>query len=162
MTGNDPLAIRAVVTLLQEAFQRAPDVGAYFLNPGDPGLIETLRAVSAEAASTPPAAGRKPVVAHANHVLYGVELANRALAGEQGVYESADWSRAWQLESVSENEWQALVDRLAEQSQRLSELVRQPRDWDEIPFTGVYSIAVHTAYHLGAIRQMLLDLSPSP
>ncbi len=158
MAGSDALNIRALTTLLRETLFRADAKAAYLLNPGDPGLVETLRPLSASTASKPPALGRKPIVSHANHVLYGIELANRALGGEAGVYQSADWSLAWKLDSVSENEWKDLVNRLEQQSTQLIEQVGRPREWNEIMLTGTFSIPAHTAYHLGAIRQMLLDV----
>jgi hypothetical protein len=158
MANNDSLEIRALSTLLRETLLRADRQFAYLLNPDDPGLVETLKPLSAPTVSTPPGPGRKPIVSHANHVLYGIELANRALGGEEGVYESADWEVAWKLETVSQDGWQDLVSRLAEQSNLLLEQVRQPREWNEILLTGAFSIAAHTAYHLGAIRQMLLDI----
>jgi hypothetical protein len=161
MTNKDSLEIRTLSTLLKETLMRADHQDAYLLNPDDPGLIETLKALSAETASTPPGSNRKPVVSHANHVLYGIELANRALRGEEGVYENADWNDAWKLEAVSEDQWRDLISQLEQQSKLLLEQVVQLRDWSEIMFTGVFAIAAHTAYHLGAIRQMLLDVAKS-
>lgn len=158
MTTESSLEFRAVSTLLRETLFRADSNYAFLLNPNDPGFVDTLRPLSAETASTPPAPGRKPIVSHANHVLYGIELANRALGGETGVYEYADWSLAWKLESVTDAQWRDLVNRLEAQSNRLIELVNEPRDWDEVTLTGTFAIAAHTAYHLGAVRQMLLDL----
>ena len=158
MAINDSLEIRALSTLLRETLLRADRQFAYLLNPEDPGLVETLKPLSAEIASTPPGPGRKPIVSHANHVLYGIELANRALGGEEQVYETADWNLAWKVESVSQTQWQDLVNRLEEQTKLLLKQVNQPRDWNEILLTGAFAIAAHTAYHLGAIRQMLLDV----
>jgi hypothetical protein len=158
MNSPGSLAIRSLTTLLKETLFRAGEHSGYLLNPKDPGLVDTLRGVSAEIASTPPAPGRKPVVAHSNHILYGIELANRALSGEQGVHENADWDVAWRLESVDDAQWQELVDRIERESLLLIDLVNQAREWDEIMFTGVSAIAPHAAYHLGAIRQMLLDI----
>lgn len=158
MSQDISLEIRALSTLLRETLFRADRQNAFLLNPNDPGLIETLRPLTATTASKPPGTGRKPIVSHANHVLYGIELANRALAGEQRVYETADWTLAWKLETVSDSEWLNLVNRLDEQSQLLVERVPQFRGWNEIVLTGALSIPAHTAYHLGAIRQMLLDL----
>lgn len=161
MTNRDSLQIKALTTLLRETLLRADGQAAYLLNPNDPGLVETLRSLSAETASQPPAPGRKSIAAHANHVLYGIELANRALSGEQGVYETADWNAAWKLETVSESQWRDLVSRLEQQAHQLIEQVNQPREWDEIMLTGVLSIPAHTAYHLGAIRQMVRELVDS-
>jgi uncharacterized damage-inducible protein DinB len=158
MTDRDSPGIRALITLLRETLIRADRQAAYLLNPSDPGLVESLKPLSAQTASQAPGPGRKSIAAHANHVLYGIELANRALSGEEGVYEKADWSQAWQLESVTESQWRDLVSRLEQQTKLLLEQVARPRQWDELTLTGAFSIAAHTAYHLGAIRQMLLEL----
>jgi hypothetical protein len=159
MTNSESVEIRALTTLLRETLLRADQKYAYLLNSGDPGMVETLRPLSAETASKQPGPGRKTIAAHANHVLYGIELANRALAGEQGVYEKADWNPAWQLETVSEEQWQCLIERVDQQSDLLISQCNHNRDWDEVMLTGAFSIAAHAAYHLGAIRQMLLDLA---
>jgi hypothetical protein len=159
MAKNGSLEIHALSTLLRETLIRADPQDAYLLNPGDPGFVETLKPLSAQTAAKQPGPGRKPIVSHANHVLYGIELANRALRGEKEVYERADWSATWKTETVSEDQWQDLVNRLEQQSNLLIEQVSQPRNWDEITLTGAFSIAAHTAYHLGAVRQMLRDVA---
>lgn len=161
MANDESPEFRAQTTLLRETLFCGDSKFAYLLNPNDAGFVETLKPLSAKTASTPPAPGRKPICAHANHVLYGIELANRALSGETGVYESADWDTAWKLESVTDDEWRNLVNRIEEQSNRLIQQFNQPREWNEVMLTGAFAIAAHTAYHLGAIRQMLLDLRQS-
>jgi len=158
MNSPGSLAIRSLTTLLNETLFCAGEHSGYLLNPKDPGLVDTLRGISAKVASSPPRPGRKPAVSHSNHVLYGIELANRALSGEEGVYESADWDVAWRLETIDDQQWEVLIDRIERESQLLIDLVNQAREWDEVMFTGVNAIAPHTAYHLGAIRQILLDI----
>jgi hypothetical protein len=32
------------------------------------------------------------------------------------------------------------------------------RDWNQVMLTGVFAGAAHTAYHLGALRQILKDI----
>jgi hypothetical protein len=160
MTKSDSLVIEALATLLRETLLRADHAYAYVLNPGDPGLVETLKSLAAATVSVTPGPARKSIAAHAHHVLYGIELANRALGGEVGVYENADWDVAWTLQCVSETQWRDLVNRLEQQSRLLLEQVRQVRQWDATTLTGTLAIAAHAAYHLGAIRQMLLGLIP--
>jgi hypothetical protein len=75
------------------------------------------------------------------------------------VYENADWDLAWTLQSVSQPQWRDLVNRLEQQAQLLIDQVSQPRQWDEALLTGAFAIAAHAAYHLGAIRQMVLDVA---
>lgn len=149
------LVSRSLNTLLRETLFRADDTAAYLLNAGEPGLVETLNGLSAKEASTPPGPGRKPIVSHANHVLYGLGLTDRAIGGDMKAYENANWDEAWKLEKVNDQEWEDLVAKLDATAQRVLEGGPQIENWNEIMLTGMFGVAAHTAYHLGAIRQML-------
>ncbi len=145
-------------TLLSETLFRADARGGYILNRGEPGFVETLKTLSAEAASTPPGPGRKPAVSHANHVLYGLTLMNRAVSGDAHAFEGADWNAAWQLERVTAAEWSQLLGELEAAARQLVETAPKHREWNQVMLTGVFAGAAHTAYHLGALRQILKDI----
>ena len=151
------LVSKSLRTLLYETMFRAEE-SSYLLNPGDPGFVETLKGLSAEQVSRPPRPGGKPIVSHANHVLYGWELIVRALDGDPSGFATADWSVAWKVVRVDDAEWRELVGRLEKAAKRILEFGPNFQSWDEVMFTGMYGSAAHTAYHLGAIRQMLLDV----
>jgi hypothetical protein len=151
------LVAKSLRTLLFETMFRAEE-SSYLLNPGDPGLVETLKGLSAEQVSQPPRPGGKPIVSHANHVLYGWELIVRALNGDPSAFATADWNVAWKLERVDDAEWRGLLARMETAAKRILEFGTGFQDWDEIMFTGMYGSAAHTAYHLGAIRQMVRDI----
>jgi hypothetical protein len=82
-------------------------------------MVETLKALSAKTVSKEPGAGRKPIVAHANHVLFGLELINRSVQGDEKAFEGADWNAAWKLTSVNDREWADLLARLEKTSQEV-------------------------------------------
>lgn len=145
-------------TLLTETLFRADPRGSYVINRGEPGLIETLKSLTAEMVSTPPAPGRKPIVSHANHVLFGLGLIDQAYQGHPEVFEGADWSEAWKLQQVDSQEWQALLQELEQRGQSVLQHAIHPHSWSEIMLTGTFACAAHAAYHLGAIRQMLYDI----
>lgn len=159
ISSIDKLVAGSLRTLLHETMIRADERGAYIINHGEPGLVETLKSLSAEKVSTPPGPGRKPIVAHANHVLYGWELMNRALGGDERAFADADWNTAWRLERVSEAEWTELLTRMEQTAQQVLAIAPRHSPWDEVSLTGVFASAAHTAYHLGAIRQMLRELA---
>jgi len=144
--------------LLQETLFRADTQESYVINGGEPGFVETLKGLSATVASKPPHAGRKPIVSHANHVLYGMGLVARAVDGDMHAFDNTDWTVAWKLESVTDAEWRDLVARLEKTAAHLVEAGPNIKEWNPIMLTGMFAVAAHTAYHLGAIRQMLLDL----
>lgn len=155
----DSLVPRSLQTLASETLFHASEQGGFLLNAGEPGFVETVRALSAEQASKIPGPGRKPVAAHANHVLYGLSLLNRAIAGDPSGYQTADWSLAWKLESVTGDEWRQLVADLDREAAAFQQSAGQPQEWSEIMLTGGFGAAAHVAYHLGAVRQMLREIA---
>lgn len=152
------LVSNSLRTLLSETTLRAHKQAAYVINQGEPGLVDTLKSLSAKKASTPSRVGGKPIVSHANHVLYGLDLINRAMNGDETAFAQADWTVAWKLEHVTDAEWTELLANLERTANEVIEVVVNNQQWDEIMFTGCYGSAAHAAYHLGAIRQMLKDL----
>lgn len=160
MTENlASLTSKALRTLLDETMFGAKPNWSFVINAEEPGLIATLKGLTAAQASRSPAPGRKPIVSHANHVLYGYELINRAVAGDARAFAEADWSLAWKLENVTEAQWTDLLQRLETQGQKILAVAETiPSGIDEIMLTGLFGSAAHNAYHLGAIRQILRDL----
>lgn len=162
MTDSMPLTThisRSLKTLLSETLFRADSRGGFILNRGEPGLLDTFKSLSAQSASKAPAPGRKPVCSHANHVLFGLELIDRAIHGDEKAFDGADWDVAWRLEGVDDRQWADLVQRFEKTAGSVLESAPQHTDWNEIMLTGVYACAAHAAYHLGAIRQILREIN---
>src|SRR5687768_16759465 len=106
------LVPKALHTLLFETLFHAQPHGGFLLNGAEPGMVDTLKALSAEIVSKEPGPGRKPIVSHANHVLFGLELIDRSVHGDETAFENADWNAAWKLTRVNEREWAELLARL--------------------------------------------------
>ena len=149
----------ALSNLLTEIFNGPPGDEAYVLNPGDPGLLRQLDSLDAGAASARPMAGKTTIAAHVDHVLFGMTLLNRWAAGEENPWADADWNASWQRTKVTDEQWQALRDRLRQESETWQKVVQNRANWNEIAAAGAISSAAHTAYHLGAIRQIIAALS---
>lgn len=146
-------------TLLKETMFRAASEEAYVINRNEPGFIDTLKSLTAKVVSTPPRPGRKPIVSHANHVLYGLGLVSRALDGDMKAFADADWDVAWKLERVNDAEWAELLGRLEATAQHVLDAASQKvTSLSGVMLTGTLGIAAHTAYHLAAVRQILLDV----
>ena len=152
------LVSQSLRMLLTETMLRAPREYAFIINHGEPGFVDTLKSLSASTVSNPPGPGRKPIVSHANHVLFGWELVNRALHGDEHAFENVDWDAAWKLTHVNDSEWRELLARLEQTAEQVLEAAPQRTEWDEIMLAGCFATAGHSAYHLGAIRQMLRDV----
>lgn len=146
----------ALITILREIFDGTQERDGFLLNPGDPGLLAELESVDAAVVSARPMAGRTTVAQHVAHVLYGIELLNRWADGEENPWASADWEAAWKLGPIDQKQWDDLLTRLTDQSKQWRSAVAQKTDdWNPITASGAIASAAHTAYHLGAIRQIL-------
>lgn len=145
-------------TVLREVFDGPASGQAFVLNPGDAGLLTLLDGVLAAAASRPPAPGRATIAAHADHVWFGLSLLNRWAAGEADPFSSADWEASWRRGTVTEAQWADLRQRLRHEAESWQAAVAARQTWDQIAAAGAVASAAHTAYHLGAIRQMLSGL----
>jgi hypothetical protein len=157
MTGQDGVFQRAMVKLLREIFDGPPDDESYVLNPGDPGLLRQLESISAHAASQP-TTGKSTIAAHVDHVHYGLSLLSRYARGEENPWATADWNLSWQLRDVSDARWRTLRDALKTEADAWQKAAASRTDWNDIDAAGALASVAHTAYHLGAIRQMLAAL----
>lgn len=131
----------------------SPDA-AYMLNGGDPGLLRSLDALSAAAASRPAAPGAASIAAHVDHVCYGLDLMNRWSGGEANPWSGADWTASWRRTAVTDHEWAALRARLREATRRWRIALETPRSLSALELNGTIASIAHLAYHLGAIRQI--------
>ena len=155
MNQTDRICQRAVSKLLIEVFNGPPGDEAYILNPGDPGLHRQLDTISAATASEQPIAGKPSIASHVDHVHYGLSLLTRWLAGEENPWADADWNGSWQRTTVTDDQWRMLRGNLREKAAIWQKAVAVRADWDDLSAAGALSTIAHTAYHLGAIRQIL-------
>ena len=71
-----------------------------------------------------------------------------------------DWGEVWRkVEKVSPAQWNDLREKLEQSYERISGLFHANIIWNEDSIGGAMAIVVHTAYHLGEIRQALCLLA---
>jgi hypothetical protein len=161
MISADSVFQRALSNMLKEVFGGPPAHEAYVLNPGDPGLLRQLDTIDAKTASTRPTQGQKSIAAHVDHVQFGLSILNRWAAGEANPWAGADFNASWERTSVAEDQWRALRDGLRREADKWREAVAARTNWDDMSAAAGLSTVAHTAYHLGAIRQILAALQPA-
>lgn len=146
----------AIYMLLDEAFD---NVHGIFLDKGT-SMFETLRGVTAEEASIPVGGRCATLAAQVKHVAFYIDLLVEQVRTQ--VYEPADWGKIWrETRGVSAEEWQAIQDDLRRSYDDLKALVADTREWPDVRTVGgAIGVVVHTAYHLGEIRQALCTLKP--
>jgi hypothetical protein len=143
---------KTLEALLRELVDGASKEGGYMLNPGDEGLLRSLEKLSATDASALTPTGSS-IAAHVDHLRYGLSLMNRWSHGENP-FESADWGASWRRTSVSEPEWRQRLSELRAETTPWLDVIRTPRNVNEIELNGMIASIAHLAYHLGAIRQI--------
>ena len=120
-------------------------------------LFQTLETVSAEEASIPVGNKCASLAAQVTHVTFFIESFERfALQGDDS---PRDWGEIWRtVEKVTPQEWENYKAQLRNAYERMMKLFGENPTWNEDTIGGALSVVVHTAYHLGEIRQALCTL----
>ena len=143
--------------LLKETFEGPPPkTSSAYLDQGG-GLFQTVERVSAVDASRPPRQGAPTIAAHCAHMKFYLDVLRRYM---QGPIEPADWEQSWLVQTVNPEEWESLKRELREAYATTSEALRSVESWGERPIGSAMGIVAHTAYHLGAVRQLVRMLGP--
>jgi hypothetical protein len=145
---------KALLDLLDEIFD---NVHGYVLDKGT-SLFETLATISAEEASRPVGGRCATLAAQVKHVAFYLEVVENSVRTQN--FERVDWGEIWRTtQAVTDAEWSALHERLRASYQGIQALVADTPEWpSEREVGGAMATVVHTAYHLGEIRQALCCL----
>lgn len=136
--------------ILDETFERVQGI---YLDKGT-SLFETLATITAAEASQSISPHCASIAAQVNHVRYYLDVISGYMRGHPP--EAVDWPASWQVTTVSAAEWDDLQQSLRASYQQVRSLFQSFETWDgEENISGAFAIVVHTAYHLGEIRQAL-------
>ena len=148
---------KALFEVLEETFETHHGI---YLDKGT-SLFTTLDQISAGEASTPVGTQCATIAAQVEHVIFYLEVVERSLAGQN--VGKPDWGGIWsRVSGVTGAEWDELRARLKATYDRLSKMLRGIENWEHNDAIGdSMAIVVHTAYHLGEIRQALCTVGRS-
>jgi len=151
--ATDQDFVNNLMQLMSETFENP--IGIYL--DKNTSLFQTLETVSAQEASIPVGGKCASLAAQVAHVIFFIESFERyALQGDES---PRDWGYIWRtVEKVTSEEWDDYKSKLKAAYQRMDKLFRENNLWNEDTVGGALSIVVHTAYHLGEIRQALCTL----
>jgi hypothetical protein len=137
--------------LLKETFESPrPQMASCYLDQGA-GLFETLDNMTAEVASRSVTPGAPTIAAHCAHVRFYIIALERFIHGN---LDQVDWKQSWLVQTVNPSEWDNLKEELRRAYTTITETLLSIESWGDEPVGGAMAILVHTAYHLGAIRQL--------
>lgn len=146
LTVSAPHFSENLFAILRETFERT--IGIYLDRGTD--FYDTLAGLSAEEASREVLG--TTIAAQVFHTAYYVRAVERYFEGFTG---KTDWAESWTTRTVTEAEWDALRAQLQDDYARAFRKLEAVTDWGENALDFGMTIAVHSAYHLGAVRQLV-------
>jgi len=151
-TDKNPIAkdafLKSTLYLLRETFEGSGESGSVYLDRGV-GIFNTLEKLSAEEVSRK--TGSTTIAAHTEHAKFFLD---RFLEFMTGGIEKVNWDDSWLIETVNETEWNHLRDAVRKSYENALRTFAEIEDWNQDTIGEAIAIVAHTAYHLGAIRQM--------
>ena len=141
--------VGAVAFVLRETFE-GPPIGqpSAYLDK-NAAFFETCANISAEHASREFLG--TTIAAQTEHAKFYLD---RLCEYMNGRTEAVNWEDSWLIETVNETEWGALRKGVRESYEKTLRCLAGIEDWNEIRASMAMGIVAHTAYHLGAIRQI--------
>jgi hypothetical protein len=148
---------KEIMDILEETFDIHHGV---YLDEGT-SLFDTLNAMTAAQASVAAGNNASTIAAQVEHVIFYLDVLGQVIAGQK--VGEQDWREIWERVSVvSPEEWDDLKARLKAAYDQTRTLLQNIEDWEaNDAIGGAIAILVHTAYHLGEIRQTLYTVRQS-
>jgi hypothetical protein len=144
---------QALLACLDETFEKHHGI---FLNRGT-SFFETLERVTPEQASQPIGGKSASIAAQVAHTTFYLDVLERYMLHQP--VGDVDWDEIWRTVSkVTPAEWRALRDCLRSTYARVLKSIESVALDDEKGANGALAMLVHTAYHLGGVRQALCTL----
>jgi hypothetical protein len=140
----------SLLDLLDETFE---SVQGIYLDKGT-SLLETLATLSADEASLPIGEKCAMIATQVEHVIFYLEVLERYYMDDE--VEKVDWGQIWSdAEPINQEDWISLQEDLKDTYYRIKQRIIEFDGWDEDKMTDVMAMLIHTAYHLGEIRQAM-------
>lgn len=145
--------LKDVLVILRETFEGSPEgQGSAFLDHGI-GVLPTINKLSAEQVSRE--INETTVAAHTEHAKFYLD---RLCEFMKGRIEKVNWEQSWLIETVNDEEWNALRDAVRKSYENVLRTFAEVETWNQDNIGDAVAIIAHTAYHLGAIRQIAKNL----
>jgi hypothetical protein len=149
VTVNAPDFTLNFFDLFKETFEGTGGQSSHFIDPKGGSLFETLKRITAEFASKNQFGSS--IAAHCEHTRYYLHILPEFMRNENP---KADWVGSWQKTQVNALEWDALRTALRTEYEHVTQFLQGIQTWDDEMIGGGLSMLAHSAYHLGAIRQL--------
>jgi hypothetical protein len=141
--------VESAAYLLRETFEGSPDGKASAYLDRGVGFFSTIGGVSAAAASE--YFHGTTIAAQTEHAKFYLDRLCEFMTGRA---EKVNWEDSWLIETVNDEEWDALRGTLRQTYEKTLICFATVEEWPEDRLGEAVAMVAHTAYHLGAIRQI--------
>lgn len=143
--------LKDLLVIVHETFEGSPEGQASAYLDHGVGLIPALAEISAAEASRH--FHGTTAAAQAEHAKFYLDRIVEYLQGKG--QEKVNWEQSWLIETVNEEEWNALRNAVRLSYESVLRCIAGIEKWDSDNIGDAIVIIAHTAYHLGAIRQII-------
>jgi len=141
--------VKSIAYLLRETFEGSPEgQPSAYLDRGI-GIFPTLESLSAAQVSKE--FGGTTIAAQTEHAKFYLDRFCEFMTGRT---EKVNWEQSWLIETVNDEEWNSLRDAVRKSYENLLKTIAEIETWNQENVGDPIAIIAHTAYHLGAIRQI--------
>jgi hypothetical protein len=146
--------VEAAAYLLRETFEGSPEgQPSAYLDRGT-GFFSTLDGLAAEAASKE--FYGTTIAAQTEHAKFYLDRLCEYIDGRT---EPVNWEDSWLIETVNDAEWNALRSSVRKAYENSLKCLAESRPWTGMQIGMAMGMIAHSAYHLGAIRQIAKIIS---
>lgn len=145
---------KVLFELLDETFD---NIHGFYLDR-NASMFETLANITADEASIPVGGKCGTLAAQVRHVAFHLDYIEKYFGDLNPP--QADWGEIWRtVTRVTPQEWRSIQSELRTNYNRILKLFKSAPDWSSQYEIGTgLAVVVHTAYHLGEIRQAMCIL----
>lgn len=150
--------LKPFLEILKEIYIRSDAERTWVIDhkPGY-GFTAAIQQLSAEQASTPIVPGGSTIAGHTEHLRWSLYF---ALEFYEGKRPSSKWEESWTVREVDEEQWRKLQQDLLVAYEKLTNAIQSVKDWsNEYLVAGTLALLPHAAYHLGAVKQLIIAVS---
>jgi len=141
--------LESVAYLLRETFEGSPEgQPSAYLDRGV-GYFATLGGLTAEQVSR--GFNGTTIAAQTEHAKFYLD---RLCEFIEGRTERVNWEDSWLIETVNDAEWEALQGSVRKAYENTLKTLAATTEWDASKTGMAMGLIAHSAYHLGAIRQI--------
>lgn len=145
--------LKDVLFILRETFEGSPAGQASAYLDHEVGILPTIEKLSAEQVSRE--VSGITVAAHTEHAKFYLDRITEFMKGKT---EKVNWEQSWLIETVNDEEWNHLRAAVRKSYENVLRTFAEIETWNQDNIGDAVAIVAHTAYHLGAIRQIAKGL----